>query len=240
MDKKYILLVIPSFDWHVDFRVHDAIEALVVPEWYELEKKVIARKLIHVARNEAVKDCIVWKYDYLLFCDDDNAPKPDALKLLLEADKAVIGGIIRKRNWSDKLAIYSRTYDAKWFHEYDEMKDVPESETDVIEVWNIGCWFMLYKREMLEKAYIAYDYCPFECKLSHYIPTITGERVELERWIGSPLIRLTKEGWLDVMRCMLSEDLLFHERCFMWGFKIYAHKQVTLEHYSPDGQTFIV
>lgn len=52
---------------------------------------VIERKIIHVARNEAIKMTLQGKYDYLLFCDDDNAPiHDDALKLLIEADKDVV------------------------------------------------------------------------------------------------------------------------------------------------------
>lgn len=240
MDNKRILLVIPSFTGNIDFRVHDALEALIVPEWYELEKKIISRKLIHVARNEAVKDCIVWKFDYLLFCDDDNAPKPDALKLLIEADKAIVGGIIRKRNWTGLLAIYEKVPDGNGFRDYKEIKDIPEWIEDVFEVGNIGTGFTLYKAELLKKIYVAYDYCPFENKLCHFVPTITGERVELERFLWNPLIKLNKDWTLRVMRQLLSEDLLFHERCFLWGFKIHAHKNVTLEHYSEDWQIFIV
>lgn len=240
METKHILLVIPSFTWHVHEKVDEAIKALIIPEWYELEKKIISRKLIHVARNEAINDCIVWKYDYLLFCDDDNAPNPDALKLLLEADKAIIGWIIRKRNWTWLLAIYEKLPDWKGFRDYKEIKDIPEMQEDVFEVWNIWTGFMLYKAELLKKVYVAYDYVPFENKLVHYIPTLTNERVELERFMWSPLIRFEKDWTIRVMRQLLSEDLLFHERCFLWGFKLYAHKKVTLEHYSEDGQIFIV
>ena len=152
METKRILLVIPSFTWQVDFRVHDAIEAMIVPEWFEIEKRWSQEKLIHASRNEAIKDCIVWKYDYLLFCDDDNAPKKDALKLLLEADKDIIGWIIRKRNGSNMLAIYDRNIDDKDFREYQEMKEVPETETDVFQVWNIWTGFVLYKSRIVEKS----------------------------------------------------------------------------------------
>ena len=51
--------------------------------------------MVHVARNFAVKIALKENFDYLLFCDDDNAPEKDALKLLLEADKDIIGGLIR-------------------------------------------------------------------------------------------------------------------------------------------------
>lgn len=236
---KKILLAIPSFTWHVDFRVHDAIEALIIPEWFELVKEVIDRKLIHVARNIAIKHAIIGKYDYLLFCDDDNAPKSDALKLLIEADKAIIGWIIRKRNGSNDLAIYEQVYDkANDFRDFKEYKDVPEGD-DVFDVANIGTGFMLYKIEVLEKIYIAYDYMPFENKLCHFIPTITGEWVELDRFFDNPLIKLDPEWRLKVMRVPLSEDILFHYRARMGGFKLYAHKGVCLEHYG-DNQTFIV
>lgn len=240
METKRILIVTPSFTWHVDPRVAKALNNLIVPDGFVVDQKIIARKLIHASRNEAIKDCIVWKYDYLLFCDDDNAPKPDALKLLLEADKSIVGWIIRKRNWSNMLAIYDRTIDPNYFREYQEMKDVPETDNDVFEVWNIGTGFVLYKAELLHKVYVAYDYCPFENKLVHYVPTVTRERIELERFIWNPLIKTEKDWSLKVMRQMLSEDLLFHERCIMWWFKIHAHKLVTLEHYWQDDQIFTV
>lgn len=231
---KNILLVVPCYSWTIRPEVEKAIDGLIVPEWYRMEQEIIKRKLIHVARNEAIKMTLVWWYDYLLFCDDDNAPKEDALKLLLEADKDVIGWIIKKRNWSGDLAIYDMKDDEDGFRDYVSFKEIPEVIGDVFQVKNIWTGFVLYKRRVLEQVYSKYDYCPFENKLCHYVPTIMWDRVELDRFIWSPLIRTENDGTLKVMRQMLSEDLLFHERIQKWRVPIYAHKKVTLDHYCED------
>ena len=89
MNKK-ILLVIPSYSGEINDHVRKAIDEMIIPNGYEITEKVIIRTMIHTARNYAVKLALQENFDYLLFCDDDNAPKKDALKLLLEADKEII------------------------------------------------------------------------------------------------------------------------------------------------------
>ena len=237
---KNILCVVPSFTWKVHEKVQEALKNLIVPEWFEMDCVVIERKIIHVARNEAIKMTLQWKYDYLLFCDDDNAPlNNDALKLLIEADKDVISWIIRKRN-STWLAIFDAKYDERGFREYVSFEQIPETENDVFEVANCWTGFVLYKREVLEKVYVKYDCCPFENKLCHYIPTVTNERVELERFIWSPLIKLDDDGKIQIIKIMNSEDILFHERIRLWWRQIFAHKKVILDHYWTNGEIYKV
>jgi hypothetical protein len=164
----------------------------------------------------------------------------DGLKLLIEADKAIIGGIVRKRNWTNDLAIYDQVYDkVNDFFDFKEYKEIPEGD-EVFEVANIWTWCILYKVEFLSKIYQAYDYCPFENKLVHLIPTVTGDRVELERFFDNPLIKLDTDWRLKVMRVPMSEDILFHYRARVGGFKLYAHRKVLCNHYGDDGQTFTV
>ena len=53
--------------------------------------EVITRRLIHAARNMAVEMTLNGNYDYLLMCDDDNAPVNDnALELLLNANVDIV------------------------------------------------------------------------------------------------------------------------------------------------------
>jgi hypothetical protein len=238
---KRVLLWIPSFTWHIDFRVHDWIEEIKKSKEYEIDINIVDRKLIHEARNTLVKRCIIGKYDFLFMIDDDNHPIGlDGLKLLIEADKAIIGGIVRKRNWTNDLAIYDQVYDkVNDFFDFKEYKEIPEGD-EVFEVANIWTWCILYKVEFLSKIYQAYDYCPFENKLVHLIPTVTGDRVELERFFDNPLIKLDTDWRLKVMRVPMSEDILFHYRARVGGFKLYAHRKVLCNHYGDDGQTFTV
>lgn len=237
---KTILIVIPSYDWNVRSEVMDAMNLLNIPEWYETTLRVIERKLIHVARNMAINEAIVWKYDYLLFCDDDNAPQPDALELLLEADKDIITWIIRKRSAPHHLAIYKwnmNTQEHKWFIEYEEYENIPDVSDDIFQVANCWTWFVLYKVNMLKKLYVTYDYMPFENRLVHYVPTHIWQRVEAERAFWNPLMKVKNDWTIDVIKRWLSEDLLCHERIRNWWYTIYAHKRVNLIHY--DGEKAI-
>jgi hypothetical protein len=234
-----ILLVIPSFDWNIHFKLHDWIEEIELPEGFEVKVEVISRKLIHVARNLAINNAIVWKYDYLCMIDDDSVPcRKDALKLLIEADKDIIGWIYRKRSNPDLLCLYEIVEDKKnKFFDFKEYKEIPETDWDIFEVGNIWTGFVLYKIEFLKKIFWAYDFMPFENKLVHFIPTMTNERVEIERFVGSPLIKIDADWKLKVMKVPLSEDLLFHNRARLWGYKIYTHKQVLVDHY--EGQKLL-
>ena len=235
MNKK-ILLAIPCYNWEINDNVRKALDEMIVPEWYEVEEKVIVRTMIHTARNFAVQTALLRDFDYLLFCDDDNAPEKDALKLLLEADKDIIGGLIRWRQFPHKLCIFDQQPDKHGFREYVQMQRVPIVPDDVFEVANIGTWFVLYKREVLETLWEEYNHYPFEFKVAHYIPLITWSRVELEKAYPKflPIFRYEEDNSIKIIHFPISEDLLFHERCRYHGFKIYAHMKVCLKHYDVD------
>lgn len=237
---KKILFVVPSFDGHIHFKLQERMENIELPEGFELQIEVISRKLIHVARNQAIQQCLTLKCDYLCMIDDDSVPtRPDALKLLIEADKDIIWAIYRKRHTPFNLALYEMKHDPKNnFRDFKEYKTVPEWTEDVFEVGNIGTGFMLYKAEFLEKIFQNYDYLPFENKLCYFVPTMIWMRVELDHEFWHPLIKLEEDGKLRVMKVPLSEDLLFHYRARIWQYKIYAHRQVLLDHYT-DIENFI-
>lgn len=87
---------------------------------------------------------------------------------------------------------------------------------------------------MLHTAYEAYDYVPFDDKLAFFVPMLTGERVEFERAYDNPLLRKTRTGEINLVKMYISEDLLFHYRCRLAGFKTYAHRLVLCDHYDGD------
>lgn len=241
MNKK-ILLVIPSYSGEINDHVRKGIDEMIIPSGYEITEKVIIRTMIHTARNYAVKLALQENYDYLLFCDDDNAPKKDALKLLLEADKGIIWGIIRGRSFPNTLCVFDCEIDSDGFRKYVPLTDLPENIEDVFEVANTWTWFILYKREVLEKIRKEYNNFPFEFKVCSYIQLINGSRVELEKAFPKfmPIYKYEKDGSLKIVKMPISEDLLFHERAKYQWFKIYAHAKVTLDHYDTNWNVYIV
>ena len=235
MNKK-ILLAIPCYNGEIHDEVRKAIDNLIIPEWFEIEEKVIVRTMIHTARNFAVKTALKGNFDYLLFCDDDNAPEPDALKLMLEADKDIIWGLIRWRQFPHKLCIFDQEPDEHWFREYIQFQRMPIVDSEVFEIANTWTGFILYKRAVLEKLWEEYNHYPFEFKCAHYVQFINGSRVELEKAFPKflPIFKYQADGSIKIIHMPISEDLLFHERCRYHGFKIFAHKNVRLKHYDTD------
>lgn len=241
MNKK-ILLVIPSYTWEIHDEVRKAIDNLIVPEGYELEEKVIIRTMIHVARNYSLKLTIEGGFDYLLFCDDDNAPQKDALKLLLEADKEIIGWIIRGRSFPHTLCFFDQEPDTDWFRKYIKFQEVPEVPSDVFEVANTWTWFILYKREVVERIYNEYNKAPFEFKVQHYVSLINGSIVELEKAFPKfmPIFKYEEDWSIKIFKQPVSEDILFHERCRYFWFHIFIHNKVRLAHYDTNWEVYIV
>lgn len=241
MNKK-ILLVIPCYTWEIHDEVRKAIDNLIIPEWYELEEKVLIRTMVHVARNYAIKIALNEWFDYLLFCDDDNAPEKDALKLLLEADKDIVGGIIRWRQFPHKLCIFDREPDKDWFRKYVQFQRMPIVPDDVFEIANTWTWFILYKRAVLEKMREEYNHNPFEFKVAHYVQFINGSWCELEKAFPRfmPIFKYEKDGSIKIVHAPVSEDILFHERAKYQGFHIFAHRKVCLKHYDTNGDFYSV
>lgn len=57
------------------------------------------RMAIDNARNQAAKYALELECDYLLFLDDDVQVPPESLKMLLEADKDIIAGLVMIRGY---------------------------------------------------------------------------------------------------------------------------------------------
>ena len=238
--QKRILIIIPSYDWNVRPEVLEKVENFERPEGFSCELNIVTRKLIHAARNTAIKDMLVGGFDYLLMCDDDNAPKHNnALKLLIDARVDIVSGCIRKRSFPNHLAFHKEIIDKEsGFFEFEDYETMPQSE-GLFEVGNVGTGFVLYKRAILERLYKKYDYCPFENKLSHFAPLTNGYRCEFERAHESgEQIKVAQDGSLQVMRQHLSEDLLFHRRAKQLGVRLWVHCGVLLDHYGNDWQIF--
>ena len=244
---KKILIVIPSYSGKVRDRVTDVVKSREYnnkTDKFLCNVEIITRRLIHTARNMAIEMTLNGWYDYLLMCDDDNAPVNDnALQLLLDANVDIISWIIRKRKYPHKLAVFDTKRDMQeGFYNLTEWDNPPApSENWLHPVGNVWTGFILYSRGFLEKIYNKYDKVPFESKLNHFVYLATGQRVELERSIWNPLIVTDKNWKLPVVRQELSEDLLFHYRAMFMGYKIYVHDQVLLDHRDGEsGQIFSV
>ena len=241
MNKK-ILLVIPCYTWEIHDEVRKAIDNLIIPEGFEVEEKVLVRTMIHTARNYACKLTLEGNFDYLLFCDDDNAPEQDALEKLLKADKDIIWGIIRWRSFPHTLCIFDQEPDEDGFRKYIKFHQMPIVPEEVFEVANTWTWFILYKRHVIERIRQEYNQMPFEFKVQHYVQLINGSRMELEKAFPKfmPIMKQTEDGRIKIVKQPVSEDILFHERCRYYWFKIFAHEKVKLKHYDQNWEIYSV
>ena len=241
---KRVLIVIPSYSGKVRHRVEEVVYWWTTSDKFLCNVEVITRRLIHAARNMAVEMALNGNYDYLLMCDDDNAPVNDnALELLLNANVDIVSWIIRKRKYPNKLAVFdAKRNQQEWFYDLSEREKLPSpSDNWLHPVGNVGTGFVLYSKKFLWEIYKKYDKCPFENKISHWVYLVTWQRAELERSIWNPLV-VTDQNWkLPVVKGELSEDLLFHYRAKFMGYKVYVHDQVLLDHRDCEsGQIFSV
>lgn len=120
----------------------------------------------------AIEMAINGSYDYLLMCDDDNAPVDhNALQLLLDANVDIISWIIRKRKYPHKLAVFDiKRNTEEGFYDLNEWETLPkEADNHLHPVGNVWTGFILYSTKFLKEIYKKYDKVPFESKISHWL-----------------------------------------------------------------------
>lgn len=88
-------------------------------------------------RNNAGRTAVSGNYTHLFFLDDDILPPANIVDLLLDADKPIIGGLVRK---DDGLPIVFKEDGSRW-------PDCPR--TGIFKCGRVGLGVMMIKAEVL-------------------------------------------------------------------------------------------
>ena len=176
--------------------------------------------LITRARNELARLFLADDFTHLMFIDADIGFPPEAINVLLDADKDIACGMYPKKelDWGK----IRQAAEAKEENLYDfggifvlNATDVTNPITDkvgMVEVRHGGTGFMLIKRKVFE------DLIP-------HVPTYKASGAE-----GSPLVHEFFATSIDQYGVLLSEDYHFCELWRKHGGKIHATPFIKLTH----------
>jgi hypothetical protein len=140
---------------------------------------------------------------HFMFIDADIRFQPEAVFMMLAADKDVIGGLYPKKALPIQYVI--------------NVKPGTVIQNDIFPVDTMGTGFMMFKRHVYEKLCAAHP----ECK---YVDDVgLGKQYE-------PTMFSIFDTEIDEKGHYLSEDWTFCRRWAKLGGEIYAHAKVLLNH----------
>jgi hypothetical protein len=140
---------------------------------------------------------------HFMFIDADIRFQPEAIFMMLAADKDVIGGLYPKKALPIQYVI--------------NVKPGTVIQNDIFPVDTMGTGFMMFKRHVYEKLCAAHP----ECK---YVDDVgLGKQYE-------PTMFSIFDTEIDEKGHYLSEDWTFCRRWARLGGEIYAHAKVLLNH----------
>jgi hypothetical protein len=140
---------------------------------------------------------------HFMFIDADIRFQPEAVFMMLAADKDVIGGLYPKKALPVQYVI--------------NVKPGTVIQNDIFPVDTMGTGFMMFKRHVYEKLCAAHP----ECK---YVDDVgLGKQYE-------PTMFSIFDTEIDEKGHYLSEDWTFCRRWARLGGEIYAHAKVLLNH----------
>ena len=140
---------------------------------------------------------------HFMFIDADIRFQPEAVFMMLAADKDVIGGLYPKKALPVQYVI--------------NVKPGTVIQNDIFPVDTMGTGFMMFKRHVYEKLCVAHP----ECK---YVDDVgLGKQYE-------PTMFSIFDTEIDEKGHYLSEDWTFCRRWAKLGGEIYAHAKVLLNH----------
>jgi hypothetical protein len=140
---------------------------------------------------------------HFMFIDADIRFQPEAVFMMLAADKDVIGGLYPKKALPVQYVI--------------NVKPGTMIQNDIFPVDTMGTGFMMFKRHVYEKLCVAHP----ECK---YVDDVgLGKQYE-------PTMFSIFDTEIDEKGHYLSEDWTFCRRWAKIGGEIYAHAKVLLNH----------
>lgn len=161
------------------------------------------------ARNLCAKAFMETDFEYLLFMDEQSAPEPSYLDILLKADKPVVSGVVQTvQAGKNKLPYVGPKVEAAPI--FVSLSFRGEKEGKYKHLYGSGlekvdittCAFMLIKREVMEKVHEKFG------------PPFSWHRLTDKKW--------GIEGY--------SEDFDFCMKVRDVGFQIYAHFDCLLMH----------
>lgn len=183
--------------------------------------------LITRGRNDLVRLFLERGFDYLMFIDADIGFGPEAVPLLLAADKDIVCGIYPKKevDWKQVRAAARQGRDdledfgGAFVFNMIGSDHAHTDEAGCIEVRHGGTGFMLIKRGVFEA-------------LKEHVPQyrVSGAK---DPETGEPVKPLTYEFFatgIDADGVLLSEDYYFCELWRKHGGRIHAHPFIKLDH----------
>lgn len=194
----------------------------VLPEWYKLifdTKSIVVWQIVHRARNELVRRFLDWRYDYLLWCDDDNPPSIDALKYLIEDNKDIVSGIVPLRWWhAYNVTVNGRAIKSlKWLD-------------SVFEIENFWWWFCLLSRKVIKDVFEHTWWYPYMFSPWKFVWNNEEWCLELYEW-QTDINKYGSKDWKILIReWELWEDLYFWIKAKELWYKMYADKYAMCKH----------
>lgn len=157
---------------------------------------------IDIARDNAVRQAIELKTDFMLFLDDDNPCDEDTLIKLLSYDKDIIGSIIPRRNPPHVPCIFEYSTDMAGYKPFDKIP----TDKEIFEVAAIGMGCTLLRTSMLKDLY--------------------------DKHLESPFGFSSEEKVIDGKRRLLNigEDIAFCRRAKKRGYKVFAARDSRVGH----------
>jgi hypothetical protein len=165
---------------------------------------MVNESLVTRARNNLMAKMMTNKEaTHFMFIDADIRFQPEAIFMMLAADKDVIGGLYPKKALPIQYVI--------------NVAPGTQIINDVFKVDTMGTGFMMFKRHVYEKLCVAHP----ECK---YVDDVgLGKQYE-------PTMFSIFDTEIDEKGHYLSEDWTFCRRWARLGGEIYAHAKVLLNH----------
>ena len=165
---------------------------------------MVNESLITRGRNNLAAKMLYNKHaTHLMFIDSDIRFRPEDIFKLIDADKDIIGGLYPVKSYPIRYVVNG-------------LKD-PVVEGAVEEVRHIGTGFMLIKRHVIEEMIKAHPESKFKDSIG------IGQQYE-------PFMYALFETTIDADGHYMSEDWYFCDKWRAMGGKIYAHKEILLNH----------
>jgi hypothetical protein len=165
---------------------------------------MVNESLVTRARNNLMAKMMTnEKATHFMFIDADIRFQPEAILMMLAADKDVIGGLYPKKALPIQYVI--------------NVQPGTQIINDIFKVDTMGTGFMMFKRHVYEKLCAAHP----ECK---YVDDVgLGKQYE-------PTMYSIFDTLIDEKGHYLSEDWTFCRRWAALGGETYAHAKVLLNH----------
>lgn len=152
-----LLIAIPTHDYMNAQFVESLTKMMrhLTLEGIDYDVKFKIGTLVHIARDEIVKENLYEGYTHVLWLDSDMVFDSDIVDILLKAGKEIVTAVCRGRHGDHKLCIFKDSISA------DRFKDIPENLT---EIDGCGMACVLMNSKVLYDVFMANGTC--------FLPTV--------------------------------------------------------------------